>query len=48
MGKSEFILRINATDNFKEKFLLVTEAMMGDIKNIDSIENELSNILIKT
>jgi energy-coupling factor transporter ATP-binding protein EcfA2 len=38
MNKSDFIARINATNDFKEKFLLVSEAMTGDKKNIDSTE----------
>jgi len=38
MDKAEFIARINATGNFKEKFLLVAEAMTGDKKNIDLAE----------
>lgn len=34
MNKPEFIARINATGDFKEKFLLLAEAMTGDRKNI--------------
>lgn len=38
MGKVDFIQRINETNNFKEKFLLVAEAMTGDKKNIETSE----------
>lgn len=38
MGKEVFIGRINATNDFKEKFLLVAEAMTGDRKNINTPE----------
>ena len=38
MNKGEFIERINSTGNFKEKFLLVAEAMTGDNRNIELYE----------
>ena len=38
MGKIEYIQRINATQDFKEKFLLVAEAMTGDKRNIEASE----------
>lgn len=38
MTKVEYIQRINATPNFKEKFLLIAEATTGDKRNIDASE----------
>lgn len=38
IGKVEFIAIINGASDFKEKFLLVAEAMTSDRKNIDSAE----------
>lgn len=37
-NKAEFIIRINETANYKEKFLFVAEALTGDRKDIDSSE----------
>ena len=38
IGKAEFIAMVNGASDFKEKFLLVSEAMTSDRKNIDSAE----------
>jgi len=38
MKKTEFMQRINGISDFKEKFLLVAEAMTGDKKDIETIE----------
>jgi predicted ATPase len=39
MNRYDYIEKINATENFKEKFLLVSEAMTGDSRNIESTQN---------
>lgn len=38
MGKGELIMAINGTNDFKEKFLIVAEAMTGNRKNIETTE----------
>lgn len=48
LNKLQFVAILNNTNNFKEKFLSLTEGMTGDRKNIESIEKMFLNKWIET